>query len=719
MEVASVHREDPDLYSKEAPGTKELAPRDKLLLTWKRPYGVGAGLWNVGNTCYMNAALQCLTYTPPLANYMLSREHSLTCHSQKYCMLCSMQDHITRALQLPGNVFKPSHALAAGFHRYTQEDAHEFLIFTVDGMKKACLSGHKPLDGHSEDTTLIHQIFGGYWRSQIKCLHCHGISDTFEPYLDIALDIEAAQSLNQALQWLVKPEHLDGEDAYHCGTCLKKVPASKCLTVHTASKVLMLVLKRFSDVTGNKIAKEVQYPECLDMQPYMSQRNRGPLVYLLYAVLVHSGSSCQSGHYFCYVKAGNGQWYKMDDAKVTACDISSVLSQHAYILFYIHKSELERDGGCASTGEKLRGRGPEDTDMGATQGGLRSDACIKVPELEAYFGKTTRELLLHQWKCHQEQNRPQPEFNSNGVMSPELKYRSEVKKSHAEQDNYLLQKPARDVTEQVSLSTDSGPHGGSTEVLEVALNPQMIQDPKGSLKPFIFFPRNGANSGDVRGRFRAEGEAALRAQPVPPRPGLRRATGSPWAAGTVRLQLPSALDLVSISTLLTRAAENESCEGMVDGVRSNLQFLYFHLITDLLSSTKRHLVLKNQHPQENNFSLTNLHAHASREVPEDSVKRNLQWLGLRLRADSFHPSVEFARGSQPPRILRRDFHRDFQRLGLSQPPWILCGDFKWLRLWVRTDRFCPSAELSCGSQPLRILCRDFQRLGLQSLEFCW
>ncbi|XP_012501331.1 PREDICTED: ubiquitin carboxyl-terminal hydrolase 17-like protein 6 [Propithecus coquereli] len=457
MEAASLHRADPDLYSKEAPGTKQSAPRDKLLLTWKRPYGVGAGLCNVGNTCYMNAALQCLTYTPPLANCMLSQEHSLTCRRQKFCMLCTMQDHITRALQHPGNVFKPSHALAAGFHRYKQEDAHEFLMFTVAAMKKACLSGQKPLDGHSEDTTLIHKIFGGYWRSQIKCLHCHGISDTFDPYMDIALDIEAAPSVSQALQHLVKPEHLDGENAYHCGSCLKKVPASKSLNLHTASKVLILVLKRFSDITGNKIAKEVQYPECLDMRPYMSQQKGGPLLYLLYAVLVHAGRSCESGHYFCYVKAGNGQWWKMDDAKVIACDISSVLSQQAYILFYIQKSELERDGGRASIEEKPRALGAEDTDIGATQGELNRVSCIKVPELEVHFGKTTRELSLHWRRCLQEQNLPEPEFNfrkiestlpSNGVMCHQLKSRSEMKKNHAEQDNYLLHKPVRDMTDQ-------------------------------------------------------------------------------------------------------------------------------------------------------------------------------------------------------------------------------------------------------------------------------
>uniref|UniRef100_G3RX24 USP domain-containing protein n=1 Tax=Gorilla gorilla gorilla TaxID=9595 RepID=G3RX24_GORGO len=297
-----------DLCDDLAPVARQLAPREKLPLSSRRPAAVGAGLQNMGNTCYVNASLQCLTYTPPLANCMLSREHSQTCHRHKGCMLCTMQAHVTRALYRPGNVIQPSQALAAVFHRGKQEDAHEFLIFTVDAMKKAC-----------------------YWRSHIKCLHSLAISDTFDPYLDIALDIQAAQSVKPALEQLVKPEEPNGEDAYHCSLCLQKAPASKTLTLHTSCK-------RFSDVTGNKLAKIVQYPECVDMQPYMSQQITGPFVYVLYAVLVHSGWSCHIP--FCQTQ--EGRWYTMDDAEVTASGVTSPLSQQADVLFYIQKNEFGR-----------------------------------------------------------------------------------------------------------------------------------------------------------------------------------------------------------------------------------------------------------------------------------------------------------------------------------------------------------------------------------------
>lgn len=58
---------------------KVLFPGERLSLRWGRVYRVGAGLHNLGNTCFLNSTVQCLTYTPPLANYLLSREHTRGC----------------------------------------------------------------------------------------------------------------------------------------------------------------------------------------------------------------------------------------------------------------------------------------------------------------------------------------------------------------------------------------------------------------------------------------------------------------------------------------------------------------------------------------------------------------------------------------------------------------------------------------------------------------
>ena len=53
--------------------------QSQLALSWSAVHRLGAGLHNMGNSCFLNAVLQCLTYTPPLVNYLLSRAHSAAC----------------------------------------------------------------------------------------------------------------------------------------------------------------------------------------------------------------------------------------------------------------------------------------------------------------------------------------------------------------------------------------------------------------------------------------------------------------------------------------------------------------------------------------------------------------------------------------------------------------------------------------------------------------
>jgi len=54
-----------------------LYPREKICVHWHEavPKREPVGLWNAGNSCFLNSVLQCLTYTPPLANYFMFEGH--------------------------------------------------------------------------------------------------------------------------------------------------------------------------------------------------------------------------------------------------------------------------------------------------------------------------------------------------------------------------------------------------------------------------------------------------------------------------------------------------------------------------------------------------------------------------------------------------------------------------------------------------------------------
>ncbi|KAM6107565.1 ubiquitin carboxyl-terminal hydrolase 42-like [Phoenicopterus ruber ruber] len=251
-----------------------------------------------------------------------------------------MEAHVEEVLSCSGSAIIPAPVVSElprigeRFQLGAQEDAHEFFCYAVAAMQRACLSGSSDWDTASQAGTLIRQVFGGFLRSRVTCFSCKAVSDTYEAFLDIPLDIKAASSVTGALEDFVKPEQLDGENGYKCSKCEQLATASKRLTIHRSSNVLTVCLKRFDAFSGRKISKVVQYPEYLDLGAYTSQAVGEPLLYSLYAVLVHKGSSCQTGHYYCFVKASDGQWYEMNDDSVVLCDLKTVLCQRAYLLFY-------------------------------------------------------------------------------------------------------------------------------------------------------------------------------------------------------------------------------------------------------------------------------------------------------------------------------------------------------------------------------------------------
>ncbi|KAJ1698571.1 hypothetical protein LUZ63_007083 [Rhynchospora breviuscula] len=312
-------------------------------ITFRR---IGAGLANLGNTCFLNSVLQCLTYTEPFAAYLQSGKHKNSCRTAGFCALCALQNHVMRALQSSGKILSPFdlvknlRCLSRNFRNSRQEDAHEYMVHLLESMHKCCLPSGVPSESPSAyEKSLVHKIFGGRLRSQVKCTQCQFCSNKYDPFLDLSLEIVKAETLRKALSNFTAVEKLDGgEKQYQCQRCKQKVRALKQLTIHKPPHVLTVHLKRFSAyMPGHKIDKKVEFEPFLDLKPFVSDPNEGNLKYVLYGVLVHAGWSTHSGHYYCFVRTSSGMWHSLDDNQVRQVSEKTVLAQKAYMLFYVRE----------------------------------------------------------------------------------------------------------------------------------------------------------------------------------------------------------------------------------------------------------------------------------------------------------------------------------------------------------------------------------------------
>ena len=342
-------------------------------------HNCGVALFNLGNSCYMNTALQAIRSIKPLLYHLISEQSNKGRleQSDRELVFTSLREllvqmEITDASSIAPRDFHKNvlRASEGRFKRGRQEDIQAIFSFLIDLLHEVT---NKPKNTHPEEeeqltdaqaanlsdeqaaklsrdkyrlseNSVIDEMLTGQIKSVRKCLKCDKETRSFDEsrilFVQFPDDDDDGKPVSLERCFEVSyssPEALTGGNKIDCTICKKKTDHQRKFTPFNIPKIVVISLKRIHwDINGvcHKIDTHVDFNLERVKIPGSNK------VYKAIAICDHQGVTGEVGHYVTKVKdQATNKWKLFNDSVCKSIEEHEVLSSNNYLIILKEKSD--------------------------------------------------------------------------------------------------------------------------------------------------------------------------------------------------------------------------------------------------------------------------------------------------------------------------------------------------------------------------------------------